>query len=102
MRIQPDVRPILHRLGEQERSQPSGERRRNSFIEEDPHVAASPGTRPLEDRRNVEPPASREEREDILLPAGFVEVDREKVTRLIQQQRIHTRDERLAGVVLSP
>ena len=65
-------------------------------------MTASPGARPLERRRHVEPAASREKGEDILLPAGFVEVDRKEVTRFIQQQRIHTRDERLADGVLAP
>ena len=82
-----DFQPPLFVERQQERPQSSGERRRDGLIEEDPDMTASPGARSLEGRRKVEPPASREKGEHILLPAGFVEVDREEVARLIQQQR---------------
>jgi hypothetical protein len=63
-------------------------------------MPALSGARPLEDRRQVEPPAGCEVGDGILLPAGFVEVDREEVTRLIRQQRVHARNERQSCGVL--
>ena len=41
VRIQADVRPPLHRLGKDVRSQPSGQRGGNGLLEEEPDVRAS-------------------------------------------------------------
>ena len=48
VRIQSDVRPPLHRLGQEVRSEPAGQRGRNRLLEEDPDVSASSGARPFE------------------------------------------------------
>ena len=41
VRIQADIRPPLHRFGEDMRSEPSSQRGRNGFLEEEPDVRAS-------------------------------------------------------------
>lgn len=59
------------------------------------------GARALERRRKIQTPARTHEGERILLPTGFVEVDREEEARLVQEERIHARDERLAIGILA-
>ena len=43
VRIQADVRPALHRLGQDVRAQPARQRGRNGLLEEEPDVRASSG-----------------------------------------------------------
>jgi hypothetical protein len=75
VRIEADVRPPFHGLGEDMRSQSSRERGRNGLFEEKPNVRASAGARPFECGREIEVVTRFEKRRSILAPAGLVEID---------------------------
>ena len=62
---------------------------------------AAAGARAFKDRGKTEAMTSIHERESIVLPPGLVEVDRKQETRLVQEQRIHARDERLPLGILA-
>ena len=57
VRIEPDVRPTFHRLGQDVGAELSRERSGHGLFEEQPHVAAPPRTRPLKCRRQIHPAA---------------------------------------------
>src|SRR5690606_17921398 len=101
VRVEADVGPPLHGLGEKVRAEPARQRCRNGFFEEKPDVPAATGSRALERRGKFEAPTRRHEGERILLPAGLVEVDREEEARLVREKRIHAGDEWLAIAVLA-
>src|SRR5882672_4668908 len=62
VRIETDVRPTLHRLGQDVRAELSRERGWHRLFEEQPHVAAPPRTRSLECRRQIHSAAGLDER----------------------------------------
>lgn len=64
------------------------------------HVWAPPPERERSRATGKSSTAARvDERERILLPACLVEVRRHEGTGLVEEQRVHSRDERFAGVV---
>src|SRR6266446_6170337 len=62
VRIEADVRPTFHRLGQDVRAELSRERGWHRLFEEQPHVAAPPRARPLECRRKLHSAAGLAER----------------------------------------
>ena len=87
--------PAFHRLGQQVGAQASRQRCRQRIVEKQPHMAAAPGPRSLESRRDAQAVARSQERRGVVLPPSLIEVDREEEARLIEQQRVDARDERL-------
>ena len=74
--IQADVRPSFHGLCEEMRPEPSGQRRWNGLLEEEPDMPTSPRSRPLQGGLDFEPSAHCEEGCGVVLPIGFIEIDR--------------------------
>lgn len=63
-----------HGLGDQVTAHPPRAHGRNRLREEEPDVGAVPRTRSLHGGRKTNPPASRNEREHIVVPGALVEV----------------------------
>jgi hypothetical protein len=99
VRVQSDVGPPFQRLGQQERTELSGEARRNGLLEEDPDVSATSRSRPLDGGRQAASAAGIRERLHVLLPPILVEVDGQEEAAFVLQHRVDARHERLAGVV---
>ena len=99
--VQTYVRPSFHGFSEDMRPEPSSQRRWDRLLEEEPDVPTSSGSRPLQGGREFEPFAHRKEGRGVVLPIGFVEVDRQEETRFVQEQRVDARDERLALRILA-
>src|ERR1700736_4032826 len=57
VRVEAEVRPVLHRLGRDVGAEFSRKRGRHGLVEEQPHVAAAPRTRPLKRSRQIHPAA---------------------------------------------
>jgi hypothetical protein len=74
---------------------------RHGFFEEEPYVPATPGPRAFERCREIQAPTCSYESERVLLPPGFVEIDREEETRLVEEQWIHAGDEGLSSGILA-
>lgn len=98
--VQADLRVLFHGFGQQVRSELSGERGWNRLFEEQPHVPATTGAGPLERSRNIHPAAGLEEGRSIFAPILLVKVDREEETRLILEDWIDARHERLPLIVV--
>ena len=93
--IEPDVGSALHRFGQQVGAQASHQRGRPRVVKEQPHMPAPSGPRSLEGRCDSQSAAGSQERGGVILPSRFIEIDCEEETGLIEQQRVHTSDERL-------
>ena len=83
------------------RAEASSQRRWDRLFEEEPDVPTSSGSRPLQGGREFEPLANRKEGRGVVLPIGFVEIDRQEETRFVQEQRVDACDERLALRILA-
>jgi hypothetical protein len=99
--IQPDVGPLLHRFGEQMRSESARQGGRNSIFEEEPDVASTPRSRSFERGGEAQATAALEECRSIPLPAGLVEVDCQQEAGLIEQERVDSCDEWLSTVIMA-
>lgn len=98
--VEAEVRASLHGFCQQMGSEAASQRRRNSVVEEEPHVTAASGSRPLEGCADVHLCARLEERHRIVAPVRLVEIDGQEPAHFILQQWVHTRDEWLpVGVV---
>ena len=96
VRVEAELRPLLHRLGEHVRAEAAGERRRNRLLEEEPQMRAQPGARALDGGRKIQTPAAFQTGHGILAPAALVEIDGEEPAGLVRQQRIDAGYERIA------
>ncbi len=83
------------------RPEPSGQRRWDGLLEEEPDMPTSSRSRPLQGGWEFEPSAHCEEGRGVVLPIGFVEIDRQEETRFVQEQRVDACDERLALRILA-
>ena len=101
VRVQSDVGSPLHRLGQQERAELARKCSRDGVCEEEPDMAATSRTGPLQRRRELQLTARLQERSRVLLPSVLVEVNRKEEARLVLQHRVHAGHERLAGVVVA-
>jgi hypothetical protein len=89
IRIQPDLRALLHRLGKKVRTQLARKTRRNSFFKEKPNVSAVARTRSFEDSGQFQPATGFKERPDVLLPACAIEVRRQKATGFVEKHGVN-------------
>ncbi len=96
VRVEANVWPRLHRLRQQMRPEATSQRCRQSILEEQPDVGTPSRPGALERRRKVEARARLQEPARVGLPTSLVKVDGEQVAGLVQQQRIHAGNERLA------
>lgn len=101
VRVQPDIGPALHGLGQEVRPKPTSQAGSNRTVEEDPDVSAVTRARPLERRGHTQAPTGLEECLGIVPPADLVEIDGQEVAGLVSQQRVHTRHEGLAVAIRS-
>ena len=99
VRVEAEIRPALHRLGQDVRAELSCMRGSHGLFEEQPHVAAAPRTRPLECSRQIHRGARVHKRGRVFEPTALVEVDRQEEARFIQEHRVNTGHERLTGLV---
>jgi hypothetical protein len=98
--IQPDVRSRLHRLRDHVRAEPSGQRRWDGVLEEEPDVRASSRAGALEGGWKVQPATRVKKCGRIFLPSGLVEINGKEETRFVPQQGIDAGDKGLpSGVV---
>ncbi len=82
-------------------AEPSGQRRWNGFLEEEPDVPASSRAGALEGGWKVQPTTRVEKCSRIFLPAGLVEINGKKETRFVPQQRIDAGDNGLSIGVMA-
>jgi len=88
-----DLMPLAHGAGKQRRTKFSCQTRGNRVSEEEPGVGAIPGARTLNRHRHRKGRADIFESGHILLPAIFIEVDRQKVALFILAQGIDAGNE---------
>lgn len=82
----------FHRTRDEQRTEVASIDGTHGFCEEDPDMRALSRARTLEGRSDLVSAAGVHERASIDLPRLFVEIDREKPTRLVRQQRIDAGD----------
>ena len=63
-----DFRPALHRLRQDERAELPRQRGRHRLGKKQPHMPAIAGTRALQRRRNLQPPAGFHDRQHVIPP----------------------------------
>jgi len=95
VQIESNIRPALHRLRQQMRSEPSSQPGRDCTVEEDPDVSSATGARAFERGSYARAATCRKEGLGIFAPAGLVEVDRQEAAGLVLEQRVDPCDERL-------
>ena len=96
---EPEVGPVVHRLGEKQRAQPARETGRHGGVEEQPDVTAVPRPRTFERRGHSPSGAGRQIGRCVVPPALAVEVDGQEMTGLIEQHRVDAHREGLARIV---
>jgi hypothetical protein len=101
VRIEADVWPAFHRLGQQVGTKASHQRRRQRIVEEQPYMAAASGARSLEGGWDSQSVAGTQKRGGVILPPRLVEVDCEEEARLVEQQGVHTSNEGLSFGIAS-
>jgi hypothetical protein len=94
-----ELRPPFHRLGQDVRPEPSGQGRWNRFVEEQPDVPPSSRTRALQRRGESHGRARVEVGDSVLLPLFLVEIDGQKKTGIIAEERIDSGDEIFSVVI---
>ena len=94
--LEPDVRVVFHRLGEQPGAKSARRRRGNRIGEEDPHVDSPAGPRPLQRGRNSVGLTGGKKDGRVPAPRVLVEVDGQEPAGLVAQQRIDAHGEVLA------
>lgn len=101
IRVEADIRAGFHGFGQEKGTELPGQSRGDGFIEEEPDMAASAGTGPLEHGWKRMAPAGCEEGLGIRFPVFLVEVCGKEETPFIEKHRVESHDERPPGIVLA-
>jgi hypothetical protein len=101
VRVQAHVGASLHGLGQEVRTEPARERRRNRLLEEDPDMPAATRSRSFQRGVEIEALTDLQKGRRVVPPVRLIEVGGEDVAGFIQEQRVDASDERLAVFVLA-
>jgi hypothetical protein len=97
--VQPDVRPMLHRFGEEVRPETTRQRGWDGVLEEQPHVSAAARSRSFEGGGKTQASATLQEGRRVRLPTSLVEVNSQEEAGFVEEHGVDARDKGLIRVV---